>query len=192
MAEKGSAKAKSSAPARAKTPASKSTSNSTKSAAKATAKAKVARTKAAAKSVAAKPGGSGARAKTTAQRRSPKAAARIANLLRREIVTGALQPGDMLLPERVLQEKFDVSRPTLREAMRLLESESLIRISRGQHGGAHVQKLDTSVTARQVGMYLQMEGTTLADVLQARAFLEPPAAGLIARNRSLAVIEKLR
>ncbi len=127
-----------------------------------------------------------------AAKRSPKAAARIASILRREIVTGALLPGEMLQPERILQEKFSVSRPTLREAMRLLESESLIRISRGQHGGAHVQKLDTSVTARQVGMYLQMEGTTLADVLEARAFLEPPAAGLIARNRSLDVIEQLR
>jgi len=124
--------------------------------------------------------------------RSPKAASRIANSLRREIITGALHAGDKLLPERVLQEQFQVSRPTLREAMRLLESESLIKISRGQHGGARVQKLDTSVTARQVGMFLQMEGTTLADVLQARTFLEPPAAGLIAENRSLAVIDKLR
>ena len=94
----------------------------------------------------------------------PKAAEQIANLLRREIITGALHAGDKLLPERILQEQFQVSRPTLREAMRLLESESLIKISRGQHGGARVQKLDISVTARQVGMYLQMEGTTLADV----------------------------
>jgi GntR family transcriptional repressor for pyruvate dehydrogenase complex len=122
----------------------------------------------------------------------PKAAEQIANLLRREIITGALHAGDKLLPERILQEQFQVSRPTLREAMRLLESESLIRISRGQHGGARVQKLDISVTARQVGMYLQMEGTTLADVLQARSFLEPPAAGLIAESRSLAVIDELR
>ena len=125
-------------------------------------------------------------------RKSPKAASRIANLLRREIVTGALHAGDKLLPERVLQEQFQVSRPTLREAMRLLESESLIKISRGQHGGARVQKLDISVTARQVGMFLQMEGTTLVDVLQARTFLEPPAAGLIALSRSLAVIDMLR
>ncbi len=124
--------------------------------------------------------------------RGPKAASRIATLLRREIVTGALHAGDKLVPERILQEQFEVSRPTLREAMRLLESESLIKISRGQHGGARVQKLDISVTARQVGMYLQMEGTTLVDVLQARAFLEPPAAGLIAESRSLVVIEELR
>lgn len=131
-------------------------------------------------------------AKAKVIRKSPKAASRIANLLRREIITGVLHAGDKLLPERVLQEQFQVSRPTLREAMRLLESESLIKISRGQHGGARVQKLDISVTARQVGMFLQMEGTTLVDVLQARTFLEPPAAGLIAQSRSLAVIDKLR
>jgi len=130
--------------------------------------------------------------KVAVVQKSPKAASRIANSLRREIVTGVLHAGDKLLPERVLQEQFQVSRPTLREAMRLLESESLIKISRGQHGGARVQKLDVSVTARQVGMFLQMEGTTLADVLQARTFLEPPAAGLIAESRSLAVIDKLR
>lgn len=128
--------------------------------------------------------------KTT--RKNPKAASKIASILRRQIITGSLQPGEKLLPERVLQEQFEVSRPTLREAMRLLEAESLIKISRGQHGGARVQKLDISVTARQVGMYLQMEGTTLADVLQARSFLEPPAARLIAVNRSLAVIDQLR
>lgn len=121
-----------------------------------------------------------------------KTAERIAAVLRQEIVTGLYHAGDKLLPERILQQQFDVSRPTLREAMRLLESESLIKISRGQHGGARVQKLDISVTARQVGMYLQMEGTTLADVLQARAFLEPPGAGLIAESRSLAVIDELR
>jgi DNA-binding FadR family transcriptional regulator len=124
--------------------------------------------------------------------RNPKAAARIATRLRREIVTGSLHMGEKLLPERILREQFQVSRPTLREAMRMLESESLIRISRGQHGGARVQKLDIEVTARQVGVYLQMEGTTLADVLQARTIIEAPAAGLIAAQRSLAVVERLQ
>lgn len=137
-------------------------------------------------------GQTSAKAGQKATRKNPKAASKIASILRRQIITGSLQPGEKLLPERVLQEQFEVSRPTLREAMRLLEAESLIRISRGQHGGARVQKLDISVTARQVGMYLQMEGTTLADVLQARSFLEPPAARLIAVNRSLAVIDQLR
>lgn len=133
-----------------------------------------------------------ARASSKIAERGPKAASRIATILRREIVTGALHAGDKLLSERVLQEQFQVSRPTLREAMRLLESESLIKISRGQHGGARVQRLDISVTARQLGMYLQMEGTTLTDVLQARAFIEPPAARLIAESRSMAVVEELR
>ena len=123
--------------------------------------------------------------------RKPKEASRIATVLRREIVTGALRAGEKLLPERALIEQFQVSRPTLREAMRLLESESLIKITRGQHGGARVRSLDISVTARQVGMFLQMDGTTLADVYQARSFIEPPAAGLIAEYRQGAVIEQL-
>ena len=52
-----------------------------------------------------------------------KAAERVAAELRREIVTGNLRPGDKLASEKDLQVQFDVSRPTLREALRLLESE---------------------------------------------------------------------
>jgi DNA-binding FadR family transcriptional regulator len=50
-----------------------------------------------------------------------KAAERVAAELRRVIVTGDLRPGDRLATERELQAQFDISRPTLREALRLLE-----------------------------------------------------------------------
>jgi len=130
--------------------------------------------------------------KSPSEGRGQKAASRIATYFRRAIVTGNLRPGDRLLSERELGEQFSVSRPTLREAMRLLETESLIEISRGQHGGAKVKSLDVSVTARQVGMFLQHEGTTLADVYQARAFLEPPAAGLLAAAPQRQVMDQLR
>ena len=60
-----------------------------------------------------------------------KIAGRVAAELRREIVTGKLRPGDKLHNERELQEQFDISRPTLREALRMLESESLIVVTRG-------------------------------------------------------------
>ena len=122
----------------------------------------------------------------------PKAAARIAAAIRADIATGNLKPGDKLMSERELGERFSVSRPTLREAMRLLETESLIRISRGQNGGARVRSMDLSVTARQVGIFLQIEGTTLADVWEARTFLEPPAAGLLATTRPPETIDRLR
>src|SRR4029450_10781895 len=88
----------------------------------------------------------------------PKAAEVVAAELRRQIVTGRLKPGDKLHPENVLTAEFEISRPTLREALRLLESESLITISRGKHGGARVSSIDLGSAARQVGVFLQLQG----------------------------------
>jgi len=126
-----------------------------------------------------------------ASRKRPKAAEIVAAELRRQIVTGRLKPGDKLHPENVLQTEFAISRPTLREALRLLESESLITISRGQHGGARVISIDLTAAARQVGVYLQIEGTTLQDVWVARTIIEPPAVGLLAALRSPAAFADL-
>jgi DNA-binding FadR family transcriptional regulator len=129
-------------------------------------------------------------AKTAPQRR-PKAAEVVANELRRQIVTGRLKPGDKLHPENVLQAEFAISRPTMREALRLLESEGLIAISRGKHGGARVIAIDLGTAASQVGVFLQNEGTTLQDVWQARTIIEPPAAGLLAALRNPAAFAAL-
>ena len=120
-----------------------------------------------------------------------KVAERVAAELRREIVTGNLRPGDRLHPERLLQEQFSISRPTLREALRMLESESLIEVTRGQLGGARVTRLDPSVLARQVGMCLQIEGVTLQDVWQCRMVIEPAAAALLAGSSNQAAIEEM-
>ena len=128
---------------------------------------------------------------TTVSRKPQKAAATVAEALRRQIVTGKLKPGDKLHPENVLQIEFGISRPTLREALRLLESESLITIARGRHGGARVNSIDVGAAARQVGLFLQIEGTTLEDVWLARIIIEPPAAGLLAASRNPAALAEL-
>ena len=127
----------------------------------------------------------------TAIAKRPKAAEVVAAELRRQIVTGRLKPGDKLHPENVLTTEFEISRPTLREALRLLESESLITISRGKHGGARVSSIDLSAAARQVGVFLQLEGTTLQDVWLARTVIEPPAAALLAARRDLVAFAAL-
>lgn len=127
----------------------------------------------------------------TASRRRPKAAVMVAAELRRQIVTGRLKPGDKLHPENVLQTEFAISRPTLREALRLLESESLITITRGKHGGARVISIDLAAAASQVGVFLQIEGTTLQDVWLARTIIEPPAAGLLAALRNPTALAEL-
>ena len=68
--------------------------------------------------------------------------------LRRQIIRGELAQGDALPTESDLMVRFGVSRPTLREAFRVLESENLIAIRRGARGGARVQPPDREVAAR--------------------------------------------
>jgi len=116
--------------------------------------------------------------------RAPKTAELIASYIRGQVVRGELKTGDSLPPETVLMEMFGVSRPTLREAFRILEAESLISVRRGARGGARVVSPDIAVAARYVGLLLQMSGTTIADVYEARTVIEPAAAGLLAARRS--------
>lgn len=116
--------------------------------------------------------------------RAPKTAELIAAQLRGQIVRGELKAGDTLPPEITLMEQFGVSRPTLREAFRILETESLIDVRRGSRGGAQVMSPDIAVAARYVGLLLQVSGTTIADVYEARMVLEPAAAGMLAARRT--------
>jgi GntR family transcriptional regulator, transcriptional repressor for pyruvate dehydrogenase complex len=116
--------------------------------------------------------------------RAPKTAELIATLYRRQIVRGELRPGDTLPSEQQLMAQFGVSRPTLREAFRILETENLISVKRGSRGGARVAQPSLSVAARYVGLLLQVQGTTIADIYEARAILEPACARLLARHRT--------
>jgi GntR family transcriptional repressor for pyruvate dehydrogenase complex len=116
--------------------------------------------------------------------RAPKTAELIATHLRRQIVRAELKAGETLPPELQLMEQYGVSRPTLREAFRILEAEALISVRRGSRGGAQVMVPDVSVAARYVGLLLQMQGTTIDDVYQARMISEPPCARLLAQRRT--------
>ena len=116
--------------------------------------------------------------------RIPKAAAVVAARLRRRIVSGDLEHGGSLPNERELMRRYEVSRPTVREALRILESESLIAVKRGANGGARVQRPDVSVTARHAALWLRTQQTPLADVFEARCVIEPAAVGLLAANRT--------
>lgn len=123
--------------------------------------------------------------------RAPKTAELIADQLRSRIVRGVLKEGDALPTEVELVKQFGVSRPTLREAFRILESESLIVVRRGSRGGVLVSSPETSVAARDFGLLLQMSGTTLADVYEARKIFEPAAAEMLARRSTAEDVAEL-
>lgn len=122
--------------------------------------------------------------------RVPKTAELVASHIRRQIVLGQLHEDDALPPESALMEEFTVSRPTLREAFRILESEGLITVRRGARGGARVQEPTTDVAARYAGLVLQHRGATLADVLAARVIVEAPAVGMLAARRDRGAVAK--
>jgi DNA-binding FadR family transcriptional regulator len=125
--------------------------------------------------------------------RVPKTAELVASNIRNRIVRGELSMDEALPSENTLMEDFNISRPTLREAFRILESEGLITVRRGSRGGARVQVPETAVAARYAGLVLQNRGATVADVLDARVIVESPAAGIVARRRDrVACARKLR
>lgn len=117
-------------------------------------------------------------------RRGRKASEEVAEQVRALVATRAVQPGDALPSETVLMERYGVARPTMREALRILESEGLITVQRGVHGGARVAELDVDVLARKVGLYLQAGGTDFDDLYEAQGVIEPGAVGLAALRRS--------
>jgi GntR family transcriptional repressor for pyruvate dehydrogenase complex len=114
--------------------------------------------------------------------RAPKTAELIAEQIRGQIVRSEIAPGTTLPNEAELMSQFGVSRPTLREAFRILETESLIAVRRGVAGGAQVLAPDIAVGARYVGLLLQLDGATIADVYEARMVLEPVCARMMANR----------
>src|SRR5439155_10979415 len=106
--------------------------------------------------------------------RIPKMAELVAQQLRRQIVSAELSEGDALPSEAALMAQFGVSRPTLREAFRVLEAEGLITVRRGAHGGARVRTPNDDAAGRYAGLVLEYRGATLSDVYDARNIIEPP------------------
>jgi DNA-binding FadR family transcriptional regulator len=123
--------------------------------------------------------------------RVPKAAELVAAQLRGQIVRGELREGDTLPPEAELVQQFGVSRPTLREALRVLEGESLISVHRGARGGARVHTPDGDTAAQFAGLVLQYRGATVADVYGARRALELAALRtVVGRDSDFADLEE--
>ncbi|HVW43448.1 MAG TPA: GntR family transcriptional regulator [Amycolatopsis sp.] len=124
--------------------------------------------------------------------RVPKASELVASQIRRRIVRGELTDGDKLPTEGELMKEFGVSRPTLREALRILESESLIAVHRGSRGGAQIQVPQLSVASQYAGLLLQAGDTKVVDVLAARLVLEVGAVHILADSKTKPWLADLR
>lgn len=121
-------------------------------------------------------------------------AEQVADQLRRRILLGELADGSILPKEDELLLEFPVSKPSLREAMRILEAEGLLRVRRGKLGGAVVRRPNAANVAYTIGLVLGSQEVGLSDVGSALRQVEPACAALCAEraDRKDAVVPELR
>ena len=100
--------------------------------------------------------------------------------LQRTILAGELAPGDRLPSEREMMATFGVSRPTVREALRVAEVLGLVAVRHGDPGGPRVLGQPSVGVTRVLDGLLAAEGTSVAELLEARMVLEGAAARLAA------------
>ena len=124
--------------------------------------------------------------------RGGKTAELIAQSFRIRIMRGELREGDTLPPLALAMADLGISRPTLREAFRVLESEGLISVPRGSRHGAIVHQPRVEDAARYAAFVLQAQGTTVADIYEARLAIEPFIARKMAESPAPAAIARLR
>jgi len=114
--------------------------------------------------------------------------AQIAKAIRDAIISGDLPVDERLPSEAELAEQFDVSRPTVREALKRLAAQSLIRTQRGATGGAFVNRLKfEDAYGQQITtstLLLSMNEISFATACEARYALERACAPLSAQRRT--------
>jgi len=124
--------------------------------------------------------------------RVPKTSEIVADHFRGQIVRGDLKEGDSLPPEGQLMTSLGISRPTLREAFRILEAENLISVVRGSRTGARVHAPSVELVSRYAGYVLQSLGATISDLYQARLAIEPQVVRWLATKSDRHQIMRLR
>lgn len=123
------------------------------------------------------------------------ASEQVALEIRRHLSARDLRPGERLGTEQELAAEFGVSRPTLREGLRLLASAHLIRATRGPGGGIFVAHTPNEGMSRSIGesiaTMLETDSVSLEELVDARVCLEVPLAGRAAERATDETVHEL-
>src|SRR3979411_1052358 len=114
--------------------------------------------------------------------RPTRASSDVIAQIRRAILSGQYRPGDRLPTEREMARQFGVSRVTVRDALRALEAAGLLEIRVGGQGGPYVKEPDPARLAESLRTHFHLQGTTFAELAEARLALETTAARLAAER----------
>jgi GntR family transcriptional regulator, transcriptional repressor for pyruvate dehydrogenase complex len=115
---------------------------------------------------------------------------RIASRLVSLIAEQHLRPGDKLPPERDLAATMQVSRPSLREALRALAMLNIVEIRQGS--GTYVASLRPEVLVEHFDFVFSLDDATFAELLETRRMLEPSLAAAAATRATEADLARLR
>ncbi len=102
--------------------------------------------------------------------------ARVAEEIKSWLVSENMAPGDRLPNEQELIERFGMSKGTIREAMRILEAQGLVKTRTGPGGGAFVHEVSLERARALLGNYFYFKNLSIADIYQIRLALEPELA----------------
>ncbi len=119
---------------------------------------------------------------TDQPRRTAKTAETVSAAIVHDVVSRRLAPGDMLPSEAAMLSTYRVSRASLREGLRLLEVQGLIRLKPGPGGGPVVGAVDPRTLAQISTLYLHLGGATYRELFDAQLLMTPIGASLAARN----------
>ncbi len=122
----------------------------------------------------------------------PKAAHHLVALLQARILSSGAAPGTPLPSEAELIDEYKLSRGTVREALRMLESDGLITVKPGRTGGVRVGSPDLSRVRMGFAVHFTVHGVPIRDLVDFRLSVEPHIAVLAARNATEATSQKLR
>ncbi len=126
---------------------------------------------------------------------SASLSAQIAEAIRNAIISGEMDVDERLPSETELAEQFDVSRQTIREGLKRLAAQSLIRTQRGAFGGAFVRRLSYEEARKQLittsTLLLSMNDISFDTACEARFTLERSCAHLAADRRTAAHLEAM-
>jgi len=98
------------------------------------------------------------------------------------LFSGKLRAGDRLPTERELAQRFETSRASVREALRTLEPEGLIRVKKGVVGGIFIADGDHGPVARSFETLLHLRKVSIQQIAEVRLMFEPQAARLAAQR----------
>lgn len=112
-----------------------------------------------------------------------RASEEIYDQIRQLILDGKIKPGERLPSERNMMEMMHRSRPTIREAMRMLEREGYIKIYSGS-SGAVVQEIGVENAVQSLETIMLFQQLTMENILEFRRMTEGIAARLAARRRT--------